>query len=366
MPFFAYRGRKETTRKQISCLPRSPLQEFPVVQTCLTLDEYCNPDIDLDILAKRNIDQVVVRSVIRFMNGLVTKEAKDAYSGPVLMVPQVWIWKFGNHLVTSAVFADQDDFWLKPEIPRWALQSDDELIGFILSTLINSLTESIPELRQPLLMAFERSIAVISELVNKYLGNDEMGNIDIDKEKEFLHEIEDIREELAMIQTVLLEQEEVWREFAFSTWPDYWPTGPEGKFQIPREKDDHWKIIQRPQQQFPKFRRRLKKLDDDAERVQRSIELKLDLKQKHASLQVARTGSVMSASVFGFTIITVIFTPLSFMVGLLALPVDRFQQNQVQVQGGDSAVYSTRYIGKWIGEFDVLLSPKFLQLTPPF
>lgn len=355
MPYFAYVWPSNSNAEIIKHLrnglyPRSKSEEFPVIQTCLTLDEYCNPDLDPEDLTKRNDDQVVARSIMRSQRAPNSKENKDSYSGPLLMVPQVWIWKFGGHVVTSGAPEDRGTWaMLRPDtddqIPH------DEQIGIILSACIDSLVKPVPGLWQPLLTIFARSIAVTSEDVTKYLDNDEMSNIEIEAEKQFLHEIEDIREEISMIQTVLLEQEEVWREFAFSTWPDYWPTGPEGKFKVPRDKEnDRWKLIQRPQQQLPKFKRRLKKLDDDAERVQRSIELKLDLKQKHASLQLARSGSIMSAAVFGFTIITVIFTPLSFIVGLLALPVDKFQQNQVQVEGGDTSVYSTWYIGTWISE----------------
>lgn len=349
MPFFTYQNWQEATRKQKDSFPRSNHEEFPVLQTCLTLDEYCNPDLDPADLAKRNKDQVVVRSVMRSTR----VRNKGTYSGSILMVPQAWIWKFGPHLTTSAAIQEEYEASIIQVVG--GCNGRHAAIAHILSTRINSLTEPIPELGQPLLTVFARSIVVISEEVNKYLDKEEMGNIEIDKEKNFLHEIEDIREEIAMIQTVLLEQEEVWREFTFMAWPDWWPTGPEGKFQVPKEKEhSDWKTIQRPQQQFPKFERRLQKLDDDAERVQRSIELRLDLKQKHASLQLARSGSVMSASVFGFTIITVIFTPLSFMVGLFALPIDRFQQNQVQVQGGDTAVYLTGYIGKWIATAEIV------------
>jgi hypothetical protein len=62
--------------------------------------------------------------------------------------------------------------------------------------------------------------------------------------------------------------------------------------------------------------------------------------------------AIMSAAVFGFTIITIIFTPLSFVVALFALPIDRFQKQQVPSVWTDQAgMYSTNYMGNWIGEY---------------
>ncbi|KAI1328077.1 hypothetical protein F5Y16DRAFT_164982 [Xylariaceae sp. FL0255] len=60
--------------------------------------------------------------------------------------------------------------------------------------------------------------------------------------------------------------------------------------------------------------------------------------------------TVMSAAIFGFTVITIIFTPLSFMVGLFALPVDQFQLNTNQQ-------YTTPYLGRWlaVGEISSLV-----------
>ncbi|KAE9381987.1 hypothetical protein N431DRAFT_458534 [Stipitochalara longipes BDJ] len=63
----------------------------------------------------------------------------------------------------------------------------------------------------------------------------------------------------------------------------------------------------------------------------------------------------MSAAVFGFTIITIIFTPLSFMVSLFALPIDRFQQHQVPSVWTDQAgMYSTKYMGRWIATAELI------------
>lgn len=174
--------------------------------------------------------------------------------------------------------------------------------------------------------------------------------------------------------SVLIQQETTWREFAHKSWPRFWKNGYEGNFEPDwkydwqrrdQEKLDYsfpgwktvdvetkWRVIQSPQEHFRKRRTQLDKLDRDAERVQRSIELKLDLKQRHASLKEARTASLMGASVLGFTIITIIFTPLSFMAGLFALPIDRLEVAQstgLDSSSGVPGAYSTGYVMKWMG-----------------
>lgn len=351
MPYFSYIDKNPLEGREANAygnrtIPDSRLERYSGLQIHATLDEYCHPDLQADILRKRNMDQVLVRYTMNLRN-----QTKENYDGPFLVVPQAWVWRLDELVISSHREPAGSHAAMAEAMHARGGQGPDKLIGTLLSEWVNRLARREIEIGQPnLFTAFARSIALLSENVNEYLHADKMGNINIETEKIFLHEIEDIREELAMIQTVLFQQEEVWREFAFATWPQYWPNGPEGRFEPRRDSDPAWNIIQRPQDQFPRLKKRLKKLDDDAARVQRSIELKLDLKQKHASLKEARTASVVSASVFGFTIITILFTPLSFVASLFALPIDRLQQSQVPSQGGDSTVYSTWYIGTWMGK----------------
>lgn len=147
-----------------------------------------------------------------------------------------------------------------------------------------------------------------------------------------------------MIQTVLFQQEEIWKAFTYNSWPNFWPDGEEGRFKPPSGEDelaDTWREIARPQAQFPKYRRRLEKLDEDAACVERHILVQLDLKQKHAAIQETHTATIMSAAIVGFTVITIIFVPLSFLTSLFAIPLDQLQQNE-------RGKYTTSYIGRWM------------------
>ncbi len=62
------------------------------------------------------------------------------------------------------------------------------------------------------------------------VGSTLVESISIEDEKRFFHVIDDIRVELSMIKAILLQQEEVWKDFATQAWPQYWPDGPDGRF----------------------------------------------------------------------------------------------------------------------------------------
>jgi len=340
-----------------------------------TLDEYCNSSLDINVLNDRNVDQVVHR--------YLTDKPKASINTPyhlpsIVTVPQAWIWKVNNNLFTASPPSTADDSFLVDKMDQnWHLVFDSStyrlnlpgrielFLGMLLSDLVDCLERPVNTgLSASIFSIFEKAISKLSDDVNEYTEITSVETINIKMERKFLHDIDDVREELSMISTVLFQQEEVWKEFVNRTWPQYWPDGPNGRFKPPErlevtvdETSKHpvppevWRKIQKPQNQFAKFKRQISKLDADAERVARAIDRKLDLKATHASLKESHTTAIMSAAIFGFTIITIIFTPLSFAVTLFALPIDRFQKDQVpSVWGGQTGMYSTNYVGKWIGE----------------
>jgi len=333
----------------------------------VTLDEYCNPTLGSEILNIRNKDQVVLRYQRNRSAGRLTSDELLS----VITVPQAWLWKVNGYIITTLPPNIAKNVLFHRMLDSWDLSDDsmdtygtEHVLGMFLSDLVDVLDRpATAGLSEPLFNIFEKSIADLSEQVNNYIKFTSVDTISIEEEKQFLHKIDDIREELSMIKTVLFQQEDVWKDFANKAWPSYWPDGPDGRFKPPERPEPEynvspktqreiWTKIQKPQLQFAKFKRRIAKLDADAERVERAIDRKLDLKAKHASLNEAHTMAVMSAAVFGFTIITIIFTPLSFIVTLFALPIDRLQQHQVPSVWTDQAgMYSTNYLGKWIGEY---------------
>lgn len=98
----------------------------------------------------------------------------------------------------------------------------------------------------------------------------------------------------------------------------------------------------------------------DSQRVSDSIKDQLDLKRTRASMKDARTGFIISVGVAGFTIISIIFTPSSFIISLLALSVDRFAKHRYDFAPNASApnvtlrTYHSYYVGEWISVTEVV------------
>lgn len=320
----------------------------------LTLDEYCKLVLPKNVLDAANKDQVLARWEMKKRGLAIGQELPDDVQ--LLTVHQVWLWKIHNVVLNTGREVLQDGSSLHLSL---APKDSFERIALILSHLVNIVERpETANLQESFLHTFEKSIVNVAEDVSAYLKDMEVSKISIEAEKGYLHNISDIREELAMIQLVLTQQEEVWREFMSNAWPELWPSGTNGRMTTPldleyfsRDRREVWRLIMRPQSQFQKYRRQIDRLNEDATRVEASIITKLDLKQKHASLREAHTAAVMSAMVFGFTIITIVFTPLSFIVGLFALPINHLQASQEPSrwhnQGGS---YSANYIGTYAGK----------------
>jgi hypothetical protein len=94
-----------------------------------------------------------------------------------------------------------------------------------------------------------------------------------------------------------------------------------------------WDVITQAKDLLKKYIKRTAKIDRDAERIERAVLDKLNLKRTHASIQDAHNSVILGAAVIGFTVVTIIFTPLSFLVGLFALPVDQFSGLQYKQEG---------------------------------
>ncbi|KAI1735448.1 hypothetical protein F4680DRAFT_461716 [Xylaria scruposa] len=346
-----------------------------------TLDEYCTPALSPKVLESRNLDQVLWRYEKRKKKnkspGDDRQEAQDflsdvwtfvkAYirnlrhprqsSGGIqepdnaVFVSQVCIWQIGNQ-----VLAPQPESTY-PDLPRRTWDGLKVCYPSIFIAL--SLGELVDRFNTPkaggetLLKAYENALVFISQDVNKYTESALIEDIDLEQEKDLFHQISDLREELSMIKSVLSKQEAVWNEYTSHMWPTralgQQPSRDSSTKGVSEDKEKEASLISRQllrtRAKFSQYNQRITKLEEDAERVERNISTKLDLKQKHATMREAHSAAMLSATVFGFTVITVIFAPLSFVVALFALPIDKFNEGKDgKVKDG---VYSSNYIGKW-------------------
>jgi Mg2+ and Co2+ transporter CorA len=358
-----------------------------------TLDESYYIGLETDELSERNKTQVVSQ-----------KSKKKHKDQPMLMVSQLWLWSVDNFCI-MALPAESlgEGFYLtlKQQFDAMSQAAKEDINGLLLAAIIMSICINSIErpynagLEQSLFTLFEKEIAAVSEEVRRYMDKG-METIHIEREREFIFNIHDVRDELAMIRDVVSQQEEVWNAFWEESVDEIrrdineFNTGRGRAVEIPRPPQ-HGKqrrrstsssasgsdkssnsdecdqndlsggkaaaraelsaIIGRPNTQLPRIKERIRKLDEDAERVEKWILVQLDLKSKHASLKASQAAldeshnsTMLGTAVIGFTIITIIFAPLSFLTSLFALPVDRFQQHQ------QNNAYPWGYIGTWLSK----------------
>lgn len=252
-------------------------------------------------------------------------------------------------------------------LPVFRNLNGPQLLALIISETINFLARPRSAgLEEPVFYTFERAVAILHDGVQTYVKEYRMDSILIEQEKAFLNQINDVLNELAMTKSIIEQQDKVWKKFykdfekVIGTWDA-----------------NLVRIVTRPNEQIPEFRSRLEKIEKDGERIQSVIQAQLSLKSSHAALKESHNSTILGTAVIGFTIITVIFTPLSFLASLFALSIDRLENNKSpdtfsgnfssdssgnspasgsanspnNFNGGySSGVYTTNYIGTWMGK----------------
>jgi hypothetical protein len=324
-----------------------------------TLDESYYVGLNAKELDRRNKSQVISKLAN------CTKEKK-----PLLAVSQVWLWRMDNFVIAALRDAAYGPAGKDERLePLDCLQSDlsdgcihlDEdmssrrLIALIMSEFINYLDRPhCAGFEEPIFFTFEKAITRTFADVQAYIRKKETKD-QLDQEKQFLLNINDIRDELAMIKTVIEQQEEVWNMF----YEDLAKEVEMGDQQTEEEKGkkqakEVWEhdvisTVKRPKQQIPMFKLKIERLDNDAQRVKEAILDLINLKGAHASLKESQNSTRLNVAVICFTIVTIIFTPLSFLSSLLALPIDHFQHPNVN----GTNVYPSRFVANWIGKFNL-------------
>jgi hypothetical protein len=133
------------------------------------------------------------------------------------------------------------------------------------------------------------------------MNTNDMNDIHIEEEMCFINDIGDVREELAMIKSIVTEQEEVWNRFYKDLKKGH---------EMQNRNSINFLVAKGPKHQIPKYKQIIQKIDEDAERVEQWITGQLDLKKTHDILRESQDSTVLSTVVIGFTGITIIFTLL--------------------------------------------------------
>ena len=147
--------------------------------------------------------------------------------------------------------------------------------------------------------------------------------LDIGEETGLLAEAKDIRDELNMIRTVLEHQKHVLADFQEVICEIY-----QGQHRSQYEVKKRFKDQQRTIDMHIKD---IDRMDKQAERIYHSITDLLDLKQKHANAFEARFARDQAAgttrqsrTIMVFTIVTIVFLPLSFITSIFTINMREF------------------------------------------
>lgn len=165
--------------------------------------------------------------------------------------------------------------------------------------------------------------------------------LDIGQETDLLAETKDIRDELNMISTVLQHQQHVLLDLQEVITEIY-----HGEHRSQYEVKKRFKEQQRTIDMHLKD---IARMDKQAERIYASITDLLDLKQKHANAFEARFARDQAAGttrqgkiIMVFTIVTVVFLPLSFITSIFSIDIAQFPR-----AGPDSDKISINYVAKY-------------------
>lgn len=147
--------------------------------------------------------------------------------------------------------------------------------------------------------------------------------LDIGQEIDLLTETKDIRDELNMIAKVLEDQRQVLPDLE-SAICDIYKEEHRSQHEVKKQFRDQLKTIEM-------HIKDIDRMDKQAERIYSSITDLLDLKQKHANAFEARFARDQAAgtarqsqTIMVFTIVTIVFLPLSFIAAFFAINVREF------------------------------------------
>ncbi|RSM11701.1 hypothetical protein CEP52_002936 [Fusarium oligoseptatum] len=257
----------------------------------------------------------------------------------LLMVHQLWLWKLDKDTIITA-FPDRYhrgvEDTLFDTIRQGGIHSytdPHELIEDILFESVTFLEEfQYAGLGIHVLDIFDSSIAECSQEEAKRFDEfsesiDPDGAVDktsdITSEINLISKCKDIRDELHLILRIFETQQNVVKKFSDLFWPK--------------------KAASKLNQAFiddcgvGHLIERTKALDGHANRTLQALDYLVQIKQAQSSLDEAQSAGQLNKAIWIFTLVTVIFTPLSFMTSLFAIPFTYHPQNsegEIRVEEG--------------------------------
>ncbi|KAJ2981848.1 hypothetical protein NUW58_g6586 [Xylaria curta] len=333
------------------------------VQSERTLDEMYFPSLSAASLDNRNNQQVVSREC--------RKIPIDQDTEPILMVTQLWLWGRDCSLFTAFSADDPEDPNLeevyKDDISLPKLEEHPlTLIGLLIAHQVSKFGHrQVGGASLSPLDIFEASVAQVLNDVDEYMDRETLSRPQMKEEHSFMFRIADIREELVMMQEVLGQQLEIVEYLAKGSQDAQIWTARAAVTLSEALECSRLEVVERSKLLIEKYQKRIRKIDGDAERVEKRIQDQLNLKRTHVSINDARSGLILSTAIIGFTVITIIYAPLAFVTALFALPLDILLRNQFPFNGTDTnsntgderrttTAYTTGYVGTWFAVAEAL------------
>lgn len=181
----------------------------------LTLDQYCNPALEEETLDHCNGNQVVFRSASRQRHVHVhehrssksTRGRECRPPTPLLLVHEVWVYRFYVYRIFTFPDAFMQESTIRNVLTRRGPKVDPVFELTLLLSAFVKLLETPLGLPKPVSDMYEESISAVSHEADDYskktIKDQERS---ADTEKQYFHEISNIREETAMIRSVISQQ----------------------------------------------------------------------------------------------------------------------------------------------------------------
>ncbi|KAI4678032.1 uncharacterized protein J4E88_006550 [Alternaria novae-zelandiae] len=185
--------------------------------------------------------------------------------------------------------------------------------------------------------------------------------LDIGAETDLLAETKDIRDELNMISKVLEDQRTILPDMETSI-TDIYREEHKSQQELKKRFKDMTKTVDT-------HIKDLERMDKQAKRIYESITDLLDLKQKHANAFEARFARDQAAgtarqsqTIMVFTIVTIIFLPLSFIAAMFTINIQEFPHRP----GSDEPSLPLSFVSKYMFGIGFAISIPFIAIALSF
>ncbi|RYP50349.1 hypothetical protein DL768_004114 [Monosporascus sp. mg162] len=282
-----------------------------------------------------------------------------AKNRPIIMVDQLWLWILPDGTVVTSLPNTEDAsqvynikhslevafFDNKSNSP---IQSTNDLIRKVLVTCVDFFNRDGPcgaESEMNLYKEYSRKVAELETLGSHALRNENL--IDsfsqIKRETDSLREIMDVQDELSIVESILAIQKvtlETLEWEILGRGDGGKPTKPlkldsnEGAPETAKTATPHSSCVQQAVRIVEANIKSVLEMKNSASRVQVDLKQLLDFKQQQAnsletrfSRKLAQQGQKQNSIMLVFTIVTIVFLPLSFFASFFSLNVREFPKN---------------------------------------